>query len=120
MCLRLRIALAAMLIWTVPAAAEKPSSTISAIPSLSSIGRPVLAHPQRPSLAFPIVDYANPDGSSPMPRGIIAGQQVAPGTVLGLGIFETTPKTRGHVGDVPLDMAPKRSKRAAIGLSVRF
>ncbi len=109
-----------MLIWTVPAAAEKPSSTISAIPSLSSIGRPVLARPQRPSLAFPIVDYANPDGSSPMPRGIIAGQQIAPGTVLGLGIFQTTPKTRGHVGDVPLDMAPKRSKRAAIGLSVRF
>ena len=78
MCLRLRIALAAMLIWTVPAAAEKPSSTISAIQSLSSIGRPVLAHPQRPSLAFPILDYANPDGSSPKLRAMRPGVWNAP------------------------------------------
>ena len=49
MCLRLRIALAAMLIWTVPAAAEKPSSTTSAIQALSRYGRPELAHPQRHS-----------------------------------------------------------------------
>ena len=55
-----------------------------------------------------------------MPRGIIAGRQIAPGTVLGIGIFQTTPKLHGYVGDVPQNMAPRRSKRAAMGLSVKF
>jgi hypothetical protein len=47
-------------------------------------------------------------------------RQIAPGTVLGLGIFQTRPKMRGYVGDVPQNMAPRRNKRAAVGLSVRF
>jgi hypothetical protein len=53
-------------------------------------------------------------------RGIIAGKQVAPGTVLGLGLYETAPKSRGYVGDIPPNMAPKRSRRAAVGLSWKF
>ena len=118
---RLRIlTFAAAVAWTLPAAAQKQSSTISALPTLSGIGRTTSAQVQRPRLAFPIIDYSAPDGSSPMPRGIIAGRQIAPGTVLGLGIFQTTPKMQGYVGDVPQNMAPRRSKRAAIGLSVKF
>ncbi len=118
---RLRIlTFAAAVACTLPAAAQKPSSTVSALPSLSGIGRTASPQVQRPNMAFPVIDYWSPDSSSPMPRGIIAGRQIAPGTVLGLGIFQTTPKLRGYVGDVPQNMAPRRSKRAAVGLSVKF
>jgi len=118
---RLRIlTFAAAVAWSLPSAAQKPSSTVSALPSLSGIGRTASPQVQRPSMAFPVIDYGSPDSSSPMPRGIIAGRQIAPGTVLGLGIFQTTPKMRGYVGDVPQNMAPRRSKRAAVGLSVKF
>ena len=105
---------------SVQATAEKPSSTISALPSLSGVGRAASPQNHRPSMNLPLVGYAYPDGGSPMPKGIIAGRQIAPGTVLGLGIFQTTPKMRGYVGDVPQNMAPRRNKRAAVGLSVRF
>jgi hypothetical protein len=119
--MRLRIlTFAAAVAVTLPAAAQKSSSTVSALPSLSGIGRTASPRVQRPSMAFPVIDYGAPDSSSPMPRGIIAGRQIAPGTVLGLGIFQTTPKMQGYVGDVPQNMAPRRSKRAAVGLSVKF
>jgi hypothetical protein len=118
---RLRIlTVAATFACSVPAAAEKPASTIRALPSLSGVDRPASPRNHRPNVAFPLVGYAYPDGGSPMPKGIIAGRQIAPGTILGLGIFQTTPKMRGYVGDVPQNMAPRRSKRAAVGLSVRF
>jgi len=119
--MRLRIlTFAAAMAWTLPAAAQKQSSTVSALPSLSGIGRTASPQTHRPSMAFPVIDYGAPDSSPAMPRGIIAGRQIAPGTVLGLGIFQTTPKMQGYVGDVPQNMAPRRSKRAAIGLSVKF
>lgn len=120
--MRLRIlTVAAACAWSVPAAAaDRPSSTISSIPSLSGVGRTTSPQAQPPNMTFPVIDYRATDGSSPIPRGIIAGRQIAPGTVLGLGIFQTSPKTRGYVGDVPQNMAPRRNKRAAIGLSVRF
>lgn len=120
--MRLRIlTFAAAIAWGLPAAAaDKSSSRVTAAPSLSGLGRTTSPKSHRPSMAIPIVEYSAPDGSSPMPRGIIAGRQIAPGTVLGLGIFQTTPKMRGYIGDVPQNMAPRRSKRAAIGLSIRF
>jgi hypothetical protein len=118
--MRLRIlTCAAAVVWSLPAAAQKPSSTVSALPSLSGIGRTTSPQVHRPNMAFPVIDYGSLDSGSPMPRGIIAGRQIAPGTVLGLGIFETT-KMRGYIGDVPQNMAPRRSKRAAVGLSVKF
>ena len=118
---RLRIlTVAAVLAWPVPAAADKPSSTLSALPSLSGVGRLAAPRNHRPSMAFPLVEYAYPNDGAPMPNGIVAGRQIAPGTVLGLGIFQSTPKMRGYVGDVPQNMAPRRNKRAAVGLSVKF
>ena len=118
---RLRIlTFAAAVACTLPAAAQKPSSTVSALPSLSGIGRTASTQVQRPNMAFPVIDYGAPVSSSPMPRGIIVGRQIAPGTVLGLGIFQSTPKMRGYVGEMPQNMAPARSKRAAVGLSFKF
>jgi hypothetical protein len=120
--MRLRIlTFVAAVSWGLPVlAADKPSFRVSAVPPLSGIARTTSPEINRPSMAIPIIGYSAPDGSSPMPRGIIAGRQIARGTVLGLGIFQTTPKMRGYVGDVPQNMAPRRSKRAAVGLSIRF
>lgn len=119
---RVRILIfAAAVALTAPASAEPARTTDSnALPSLSRLGRDEPTAVQRPGLAFPITNYSEPNGEWGERRGIIAGRQIAPGTVLGLGIFQTAPKMRGYVGDVPQNMAPKRTKRAAIGLSVKF
>lgn len=112
---------AATVVMTTPAAAE-PDSQASAN-SISSISRIIGEPPtrvERRGFSFPVVEYRGPDGVVQKRRGIIAGKQVAPGTVLGLGIYETAPKMRGYVGDVPQNMAPRKSRRAAVGLSMKF
>ena len=115
------LAFAAAVAWTAPASAEPAGQTdISALPSLSRLGRDAPITLQRPGLAFPVINYSETNGAWGERRGIIAGRKIAPGTVLGLGIFQTAPKMRGYVGDVPQNMAPKRTKRAAIGLSMKF
>lgn len=120
---RLRVlAFAVTIVSTVSTAAEPAGqSSTNAIPSLSRI----VGHPptqvERRGFSFPVVEYRGPDGVWQQRRGIIAGKKVAPGTVLGLGIFQTTPKMRGYVGDVPHNVAPRgKSRRAAVGLSMKF
>jgi hypothetical protein len=107
-------------IWATPGAAQKVRSSIGALPSLTAPSRAGPAAVQRPNLAIPIVGYSSPDGASALPRGIIAGQQIAPVTVLGVGIFQRAPRMRGYVGGTPENMAPRKTKQAAIGLSMRF
>lgn len=119
---RLRVlAFAAAIVSTIPAAAEPPSqSSPNAISSVSRIGEPP-AQIERRGFSFPVVEYRGPDGVWQQRRGIIAGKQVAPGTVLGLGIFQTAPKMRGYVGDMPHNVAPRgKTRRAAVGVSMKF
>lgn len=69
---------------------------------------------------FPVVNYSDSRGSSQQRKGIIASKQIAAGTLLGVGLFETAPKARSYTPD-PLPTArPKRSRQAAVGLSWRF
>lgn len=119
---RLRILVfAAVCACAVPAIAQKTAPLASrSLPSLSNVGRTAPADSRHPALAFPIVEYSSSDGGSPMPRGIIAGRQIAPGTVLGLGIFQREPARRRYVGEMPQNNAPKKTKQAAIGLSMKF
>lgn len=120
---RLRVlAFAATIVSTVPAAAESPNqSSPDAISSVSRIIGEPPARIERRGFSFPVVEYRGPDGVWQQRRGIIAGKKVAPGTVLGLGIFQTAPKMRGYVGDMPHNLAPRRkSRRAAVGLSMKF
>ena len=116
------LAFTAAIVSTVPAAAEPVSQ--SSPNSISSVSRMVGEPPaqiERRGFSFPVIDYRGPVGVWQQRRGIIAGKQVAPGTVLGLGIFQTAPKMRGYVGDVPHNIAPKgKSRRAAVGLSMKF
>ena len=115
------LAFATLALTAAPAVAE-PGSQDSAN-TLSSISRIIGEPPtqvERRGFSFPVVEYRGPDGVVQKRRGIIAGKQVAPGTVLGVGIYETAPKMRGYVGDVPQNIAPRKSRRAAVGLSVKF
>jgi hypothetical protein len=71
--------------------------------------------------SFPIVEYTDPRGVRQERKGIIASKTIAPDTLIGIGLFETTPKSQGYWGDVPPNVAPRRSRRAAaIGLNWRF
>jgi len=112
---------AAIAVTAAPAAAEPESQ--NSINSLSSISRIIGEPPtsvERRGFSFPVVEYRGPDGIVQQRRGIIAGTRVAPGTVLGVGLYETAPKMRGYVGDVPQNVAPRRSRRAAVGLQMKF
>lgn len=116
------LAFAAAIVSTVPAAAQPPSqaspNTISSVSRI--VGEPP-AQIERRGFSFPVVEYRGPDGVWQQRRGIIAGKQVAPGTVLGLGIFQTAPKMRGYVGDMPHNITPGgKTRRAAVGLSMKF
>jgi hypothetical protein len=119
---RLRVlAVVATVACTAPAAADPAgSSTTNTLSSLSRVGSDAPMQIESRGFSFPLINYAEPNGVWQQRRGIIAGKEIARGTVLGLGIFQTSPKMRGYVGDVPQNMAPKRNKRAAIGLSMKF
>lgn len=116
------LAFATTIAWAAPAFAD-PLDQTSAQP-LRTLSRLALEPPpqiDRRGVSLPVVQYQSADGALHLRRGIIAGKEVAPGTVLGIGVFETSPKGRGYVGDVPPNVVPtKRSRRAAVGLSWRF
>lgn len=114
------LAFATAFVWAAPALAEPPGQNIQSLPTLSRFAGEPPARVDR-GVSFPVIEYQGNDGMLRVRRGIIAGKQVAPGTVLGLGLYETAPRARGYVGDVPPGMAPpKRGRRAAVGLSWRF
>lgn len=102
------------------AVAEQPNGSAGNLQAFSRLGGAPPMQIEHRGFSFPVVEYAYPNGVVQQRKGIIAGKTVAPGTVLGFGVFQTAPKMRGYVGDVPQNMAPRRSKRAAIGLSIRF
>ena len=76
---------------------------------------------QRRGFSFPVIEYTDERGARQQRKGIVASRTIAPDTLVGIGLFETTPKSRGFWGDVPPNIAPRRSKRAAaIGLNWKF
>ena len=112
---------AVIAVTSAPAVAEPgiPDSTNS----LSAISR-IIGEPPTPvdrrGFSFPVVEYRSPDGVVQKRRGVIAGTKVAPGTVLGVGLYETAPKSRSYIGDVPQNTPSRKSRRAAVGLQMKF
>lgn len=119
---RLRIlAFAATLLCSGVASAQSTSVDTHSLQSLSRLGgSPPIYNVERRGLSFRVLDYVDPRGIVQHRQGIVAGKRIAPGTILGVGIFRTAPKMRGYVGDIPQNIASKRSKRAAIGLTMKF
>jgi hypothetical protein len=115
------LAFATSIACAAPALAEPPGqNSVQSLPTLSRFAGEPPVHVDRRGVTFPVIDYTGPGGVLRTQRGIIAGKRVARGTIVGLGIWETAPKARGYVGDVPANVTPKRTRRAAVGLSWRF
>ena len=110
------LAVTTAIVCAAPALAEPAAQPL---PTLSHLTGEPPAEVDRRGVSFPIVQYQDTDGTIRVRRGIIASKQVAPGAVVGLGLWETAPKARGYVGDIPRNM-PRRSRRAAVGLSWKF
>lgn len=70
-------------------------------------------------LSFRIDEPLEPDGSLSLRRGIVAGMEVAPDTTVGIGLFESMPKRVSRSEESALDR-PKRSRKAAVGLTFKF
>ena len=114
------LAFATTIVCAGPALAETAGqASVQSLPGVSRLAGEPPTEVSRRGFSFPIVQYQEADGTIRVRHGIIAGKLVAPGTMLGLGLWETAPKARGYVGDVPQNM-PRRSRRAAVGLSWKF
>ena len=103
---------------TFLAAAAGPSGEVTKLdlPS-ANLESPALPPLDRSGFSLPIVNYAAPGGTLRRKRGIIAGVQVAPRTMVGIGFFETAKKRRASNDGITPE---KRSKRAALGISFQF
>ena len=73
---------------------------------------------ERKGFSLPVVDYSAPDGSLRRKSGIIAGFEVTPRALLGVGMYQMGVKKRATNGDATLPA--KRSRRMAVGLSLQF
>jgi hypothetical protein len=115
------LAFATTVVFAAPAPAD-PGDSQEPTSSLSSISR-IIGEPPTPverrGFSFPVVEYRGPDGVVQKRRGVIAGTNVAPGTVLGVGFYETAPKARSYIGDIPQNTS-RKSRRAAVGLQMKF
>lgn len=97
-------------------ASAQSGFSLSLTPSVPP-GKPQLLPPSR-RLAMPVLDYVAPNGSIALRRGVVAGVDVSPNATFGLGIFDGAPKRRLGAAD---PAKPERtSKRAAVGLSLKF
>lgn len=120
---RLRVlALAVALTYAASAEAEMAGAADANAPTSA-----IRLHAEDPiqvknrGFSFPIIEYTDERGVRQKRKGIIASKMIAPDTLVGIGLFETTPKSQGYWGDVPPNVAPRRSRRAAaIGLNWRF
>jgi hypothetical protein len=119
---RLRVlAFAVALTFAVPVTAEPgvqdDASTLSSMSRFSG-DAPVQIHHR--GFSFPVIEYIDQTGVRQQRRGILASKSVAPGTLLGVGFYETAPKRREFIGEMNSNPAAKRKRHAAIGLSLKF
>jgi hypothetical protein len=65
-----------------------------------------------------IGDYVDESGARQKRRGIVFGREIAPNATVGIGLFERS--RRSHLGPQLDTVTQRRSRGAAVGLSVRF
>ena len=106
------------LLAAAPAAAQAPDSTAQSRHRLNSIVAPALP-PANEGVSLPVVSYTAPDGVLTVRRGIVAGFNVAPNALIGIGLFKMMPK-RASPGFEPMDKAPSKSRKAAVGFTLNF
>lgn len=116
---RKRILMALALAATLPTAAAAQDRPALA-QGLGEIGTAAAQMTPRPGISMPVIDYRTPEGFVLPRRGIVAGVDVSKSLTFGLGLFESVGKKTRPETDHPLDVRPKTSRKAAVGLSLRF
>jgi hypothetical protein len=100
------------LLWAAPALAQESAASLKL--------QPAPREPEltlgRGSFALPVIDYRAPDGTLRHGRGIIVGRDLSPNATVGIGFFKTKPK----YSDGSMTPVPGKSKKLAVGLSLRF
>jgi hypothetical protein len=116
------VAVALALNAAAPAAAAPPEPIHPGnVPLMSRLAEDVPMHLEHKGFSFPVVEYVEPTGTRRLRRGIIAGKTVAPDTIIGVGVFRSSPKSGRTIGEPPPASTLRRSGRsAAIGLSMKF
>ena len=119
---RLRVlAFALALTFAVPGAAEPAGPEANAATLTGRFGGDAPFYIERRGFSFPVIEYVEPNGTRQLRRGIVAGKTIAPETLLGVGLFETSPRSHPRISDPAHSDRQKRPRRAAaIGLSMRF
>jgi len=119
---RLRVlAFGLALFFAVPCTAgPTDQDEASTLPSMNRFSGNAPVQIQHRGFSFPVVEYIDQTGVRQQRRGILASKTVAPGTLLGVGFYETAPKRREFIGEMNSNPAAKRKRHAAIGLSMKF
>ena len=73
----------------------------------------------RNSFAMPVIEYRASDGVIRQSRGIIIGRDVAPNANVGLGFYKMSPKFDYPPSSVT-DPLPRKSKKVAVGVTLKF
>ena len=68
------------------------------------------------NFSLPVIDYRAPAGTLKRGHGIIVGHDINPNTSVGIGFFKLKPKQ----SEVPALPVTGKSKKMAVGLSLRF
>ena len=101
------------------------AQSIDASLSTTSFGvERLLALPRQslnaPIIAVRLIEYAEPRGSIARQRGIFVGQDVTSSVSVGLGLLEMKPRKSALSPDPQLDGGSRRSRKAAIRLTLKF
>ena len=98
-----------MVAWASPALAQPLAG-----PALPPTFEPQLNLGQA-RFGLPVTDYRSPGGTLKRSHGIIIGHEIDANTSIGLGLFKMKPK-----GDNPSVPFAEKSKKVALGFSLRF
>lgn len=82
---------------------------------------PIVVVGQRPASRFAISDIpASPRLSPQAGSRIIAGTELSPNAMIGFGIFGEKPERAAHAPATSRDLRLPKSRKAAVGFSLRF
>ena len=71
-------------------------------------------------IRLPVIDYTAPDHILRRMSGIIAGVPLSPNATFGLGFFNLHRSTSRLAIDPRSNAAPRRSKKASVGVTMKF
>lgn len=108
----------AFLVLASAAAAEPANGSEFQLPA-GALAEPPDPLSVKRGLQIPRVDYVSPSGSAGRKHGIVAGVELSPNAVIGIGLFDRKRRTTGLLNDPQLDK-PRRGKKVAVGVTLRF